>query len=431
MNNNPPCTRGHMQQFEKKIGYYFACFAVLFEFTVYLANDMIMPGMPHVIRDFNAKISYIPLSFTVYLLGGVSLQLFLGPLSDSFGRRKFMLLGAILFFICSLLLAQATTIEEFIIVRFFQGMGLCFISVIGYTSIQEMFPEKKAVVIIAIMANVSLIAPLLGPLLGGLYVDFFHWRGIFIFTAIFALISWIGLFLYMPETAHLRYSKENKPEKNPDLSVLPKLQIRHICFVFMKILKNKVFLAGCIIFGLSSIPIITWIAICPIVLMEKYKFSATLFGIYQIPVFGGIMVTSLFISKLVQIFSLKKIIELSFIVMLCPILFMGISNLIFKEHLLLLIIPLCIYGIGLGVYSSSMFRLVLFSSNEAKGSVTSLFSIITTLVFILGTKSMEWVYSNQQNWAYALFCTASIFLAIPFLIYFLKHQEEAKYSNQN
>jgi MFS transporter, DHA1 family, multidrug/chloramphenicol efflux transport protein len=413
-----------MFHFNKKIGYYFASFVVLFEFTVYLTNDMIMPGMPQVTKEFHADISYIPLSFTAYLLGGASLQLILGPLSDSLGRRKPMLLGALIFLICSLFLAQSSTIGEFIILRFFQGMGLCFIGVIGYSSIQEMFPEKEAVVLISIMSNISLVAPLLGPLLGGIYVEYFHWRGIFIITSILALISAVGLFLYMPETAHLRYSKNSKPEKKPDLSVLPKLSIHNICHVFTQILKNKVFLSGCIMAGLNAIPILTWIAISPIILMEKFKFSSAMFGVSQIPVFGGILIATLFVSKLVKIFKLTKIVHIGSILMLCAITFMGVSTLIFRDNALVLIIPMCIYGIGLGSYSASMFRLVLFSSSESKGSVASLFSIITALIFIMGTKSMEWIYHNQQNWAFALFSTASLFLAIPFRSYFLKHKKE-------
>ena len=418
-----------MTHFDKKIGYYFAIFMVLFEFTVYLANDMIMPGMPQVTKEFQSSISYIPLSFTAYLLGGASLQLFLGPLSDSLGRRKLMLIGSMVFIICSLFLAFSTSIESFILMRFLQGTSICYIGVIGYSSIQEMYSEKEAVVLISIMSNVALIAPLLGPLLGGLYVEYFHWRGVFIITAILAVISAIGLFLYMPETAHLRYSKNGVPEKSPDLSVLPKLSIHNIYEVFSQILKNRVFLSGCAMAGLTATPILTWIAISPVILMEKSKFSSALFGICQIPVFGGIVIATLCVSKLLKIFSIIKMVQMGSIIMLCSMTFMGVSNLIFKENVLLLIIPLSIYGLGLGTYSSSMFRLVLFSSKESKGSVASLFSIITALFFIMGTKSIEWIYHNQQNWAFALFCSACLFLSIPFRNYFIKHKKEEEEKN--
>ena len=69
----------------------------------------------------------------------------------------------------------------------------------------------------------------------------------------------------MPETAHLHYSPNNKPEKNPDLSILPKLTFKNVFLVFKKVLKNKVFLSGCTLAGLNGIPILSWIAISPVI----------------------------------------------------------------------------------------------------------------------------------------------------------------------
>ncbi|WP_269570055.1 MFS transporter [Legionella tunisiensis] len=76
---------------------YFASFLVLYQFLVYIANDMIMPGMLQVTTFFHAPESAIATSLTVYVLGGASLQLFLGPISDRFGRRPVMLAGALIF----------------------------------------------------------------------------------------------------------------------------------------------------------------------------------------------------------------------------------------------------------------------------------------------------------------------------------------------
>ncbi|NDH67476.1 MAG: MFS transporter [Gammaproteobacteria bacterium] len=65
----------------------FAAYLVFYEFLVYIANDMIMPGMLTVVQDFHADESRIATSLTAYILGGASLQLLLGPISDRFGRQ--------------------------------------------------------------------------------------------------------------------------------------------------------------------------------------------------------------------------------------------------------------------------------------------------------------------------------------------------------
>lgn len=105
----------------RKQAFLFAGFLVLYEFLTYIANDMIMPGMLHVVQAFHSDESAVATSLTAYVLGGASLQIFLGPLSDRFGRRPVMLTGAILFALLTLLIAASQSIEQFLVARFLRG----------------------------------------------------------------------------------------------------------------------------------------------------------------------------------------------------------------------------------------------------------------------------------------------------------------------
>lgn len=157
----------------------FAAFLVLYEFLTYIANDMIMPGMISVVSTFHGEESDIASSLSLYILGGASLQLLLGPLSDAYGRRPVMLTGAFVFLVFTIMIACSGSMQQFLMARFFEGMGLCFISVIGYATLQEIFEEMDAVRLMAMMANISILAPLLGPLAGALFVHYFNWRLMF------------------------------------------------------------------------------------------------------------------------------------------------------------------------------------------------------------------------------------------------------------
>ena len=66
---------------------------VLYEFSTYIGNDMIQPGMLAVVEQYQAVIDWVPTSMTAYLAGGMFLQWLLGPLSDRIGRRPVMLAG--------------------------------------------------------------------------------------------------------------------------------------------------------------------------------------------------------------------------------------------------------------------------------------------------------------------------------------------------
>ena len=78
-------------------------------------------------------------------------------------------------------------------------MGLCYISVIGYAVIQEIFAELDAVRLIAVMTNIAVTAPLLGPLVGALLANSLSWHYIFILIGSFTLLAIWGLWKYMPE----------------------------------------------------------------------------------------------------------------------------------------------------------------------------------------------------------------------------------------
>lgn len=94
----------------------------------------------------------------------------LGPLSDRIGRRPVMLAGVVWFIVTCLAILLAQNIEQFTLLRFLQGISLCFIGAVGYAAIQESFEEAVCIKITALMANVALIAPLLGPLVGAAWI---------------------------------------------------------------------------------------------------------------------------------------------------------------------------------------------------------------------------------------------------------------------
>ena len=150
---------------------------------------MIQPGMLAVVEQYQAGIDWVPTSMTAYLAGGMFLQWLLGPLSDRIGRRPVMLAGVVWFIVTCLAILLAQNIEQFTLLRFLQGISLCFIGAVGYAAIQESFEEAVCIKITALMANVALIAPLLGPLVGAAWIHVLPWEGMFVLFAALAAIS--------------------------------------------------------------------------------------------------------------------------------------------------------------------------------------------------------------------------------------------------
>jgi len=384
--------------YTKKNALLFVVFLLMYETSTYIANDMIMPGMLQVVHSFSAPDSFVPASLTAFILGGASLQLFLGPLSDRYGRRPVMLCGAIFFFLSTIFIGLSTSIHEFILARFLQGMGLCFISVVGYATLQEMFTEKYAVRIVSIMSNITILAPLIGPLLGSLVIEIASWRMIFHIIDVSALISLIGLWKYMPETIdQTKIDGSLYPATPLKLSVL----LKNYYFL----LSDKKFMSGSLALGLSFAPLIAWIGTAPLILIKAAHLRVLYYGLWQIPVFLMTFIGTMYMRRFLDTVSLIKLARFGTYIIGSSLIFMSIA-LLFDKHYIWLIIGLSIYSFGLGFTTGPINRLILFFTNVPKGTTSALASILTMIIIGLANQIGGWVYASYNNLYFGLFCTA-------------------------
>ncbi|WP_058523179.1 MdfA family multidrug efflux MFS transporter [Legionella birminghamensis] len=381
----------------RKQALYFAGFLVLYQFLTYIANDMIMPGMIHVVASFNGSESSIATSLTVYVLGGASLQLFLGPLSDAFGRRPVMLTGVALFLIFTLWIAASNSMAQFLMARYFQGMGLCFTAVVGYATLQEIFAEMDAIRLIAILSNVASLAPLVGPLAGAGFILLFHWRGIFLLIAFLAVAAMLGLKYFMPESVG---AVKKDGEIIPKISLAPKIVANN----YRRLLLNSEFMIGAIASGIMAIPCIAWIAISPIILVTDAQLSVIQYALWQLPIFSAGIAGNFYLRWLTTHRSVKQIIIngsfiFSFGLLLCYLL-----PLLFSSSYIWLMPGLVIYGFSLGALTAPLTRHVLFSTAIAKGTAYAMISLISMCAQALGVEIANRVYVAHNNLHFGLFC---------------------------
>lgn len=384
----------------------FAFFLVFYEFLTYIANDMIMPGMLNVVHEFNSDISYVATSLTAYVLGGASLQLILGPVSDRHGRRPVMIFGAILFFVCTALISMSQSMEQFIVLRFFQGMGLCFITVIGYATIQEIFAENDAVSLIAIMANGSIIAPLLGPLLGAIVIHYLSWRVVFIIIGSFSLIVLWGFIRFMPEVV-------GQTKKDGSIIPVVPLSLKQIWYNYRELLTNKKFMLGSICIGLIEVPCLSWIGISPIILIKKAHLSVLEYGLWQIPVFGASILANFTIGFLTKRMSLTKVLLVGSTTMAFAMILLVGLPLLFKAKYFSLMPGIIVYFFSLALSLAPIQRITLYSSPVAKGTASALMSLTSMLICVLAVEFASIVYENQNNYAFITYCSGAI------LVYFM------------
>ena len=165
-----------------------------------LATDMYVPAFPLVAADLLASAAQVQLSLTTFFVGMALGQLVGGPISDQRGRRKPLIAALVLLTIASLACAWSPSIPIMLTARFVQGLSGGWAMVIARAVVVDLASGTHLVRSLNVVAGVGGIAPVIGPLLGGLILLISHWRVSFLVLAVFAAVMTVAVALAVPET---------------------------------------------------------------------------------------------------------------------------------------------------------------------------------------------------------------------------------------
>lgn len=340
---------------------FFPMALILYDFAAYLSTDLIQPGIIHVVHDFNADVSLAPASVSLYLAGGMALQWLLGPLSDRIGRRPVLITGALIFTVACAATLLTTSMTQFLVARFIQGTSICFIATVGYVTVQEAFGQTKAIKLMAIITSIVLVAPVIGPLSGAALMHFVHWKALFGIIALMGLIALCGLALAMPETVQRGAAPFSIPAVLRD---------------FRHVFHNRIFLFGAATLSLSYIPLMSWVAVSPVILIDAGGMTTAQFAWAQVPVFGAVIIANMMVARVV-----KDPGDPRFIWRAPPIQLVGLAiliagNLLWPHVWLWSVLGTSLYAFGIGMIFSTLFRFTLFSNTLPKGTVSASLNIV-------------------------------------------------------
>ena len=371
---------------------------VLFEFAVYIGNDMAQPAMLMVTREFGVGNAWVPLSMSAYLIGGVSLSWFTGPLSDRVGRRPVLLGGVLYFLLTCLATYLVSSIEVYIGLRVLQGIGLCFIGSVGYAAVQETFDEINAVKVTALMANVAMIAPMIGPLAGAALVGIAPWRSCFLFIAAISLLSLLGLWFKMPETV------------SPHTEKPPYSQIIHD---YISLFGQSRFLRSALALSLISMALIGWIAMSPVLLVEDFGCSLLEYGLWQIPIFASLVVGNIMMFFIADRWPLGRSVLFSYWPMAAGMLSILLGLLIPLHTPIFIVVGISLIAFAEGISMAVLYRFALMAAEHGKGIVSAGLSIMTMACYALG---IEITRIAHVTWGIAGFSLAVVVLTSFFIL---------------
>ncbi|QBF29871.1 multidrug effflux MFS transporter [Thalassococcus sp. S3] len=143
-----------------------------------LSLNMFLPSLPGIAAEFEVDYATVSVAIAGYLAVTGVLQLIAGPLSDRYGRRPVLLAALAIFAGASLICLLAQDITTFLAGRLLQGAVIA-----GHTMsmaiVRDRVEERKAASLIGYIAMAMAVAPMLGPVLGGVLESGFGWRASF------------------------------------------------------------------------------------------------------------------------------------------------------------------------------------------------------------------------------------------------------------
>jgi MFS transporter, DHA1 family, multidrug resistance protein len=165
-----------------------------------LAIDLYLPSLAAIGDDLQALPNRVQQTVTVFLAGFALGMLFYGPVSDRFGRRRVIFAGTAVFVAASIACMLATSIEQLLWFRLIQAFGGGAAAVVSRAVVRDLFSEKDAARVMALIAMVTSLAPMLAPIAGAYILQWGTWRHEFLALAVFGAVCALGTFLLLPET---------------------------------------------------------------------------------------------------------------------------------------------------------------------------------------------------------------------------------------
>ncbi|KXP13833.1 multidrug effflux MFS transporter [Tsukamurella pseudospumae] len=250
-----------------------------------ITTDLYLPALPAAADDLGASQPAIQATLTACLIGLALGQVFVGPLSDSIGRRRPMVVGMALFVVSSLLCAVAPSVYLLDAARLFQGLAGAAGIVLSLAIVRDMFDGVAAARMIAALMAVGGVAPIIAPLAGSQLLRVTDWRGLFVVLAVLGV-------------ALLAIAAAKVPETLPKADRRP-VGWRSVANGFASLARDRRFVALTLTGGLAFAAMFAYISTSAFVFESHYGYSESAFSVVFAVNAVGLLATNLIGGRLV------------------------------------------------------------------------------------------------------------------------------------
>lgn len=234
-----------------------------------LVNDMYLPTVPAMMREFHTTPSMTQMGISMAMAGMGLGSLLWGSASDRYGRKPILIISLVIFAIATGISLLSRGIVFFLVCRFFQGVGAGGAMVLSTSIPADVYMGRQLAKLMAIVGAINGVAPALGPVIGGLMADAVGWRGIFV--VLFAI--GVGMIIWT-----CRYRETLSPQRR-----IQAAGFKAYAREYVTLFRNGRFMTYVVIKAVAIGLLFAYLSSAPFIMQDHYGFSSLEFGL----IFGG------------------------------------------------------------------------------------------------------------------------------------------------
>ena len=164
-----------------------------------LSMSVFLPSLAAMTTYFDTEYAIMQIALSGYLAATAVLQIFVGPVSDRYGRRMLVLWSLGLFVLASVGALFARTVEVFLFFRILQA-AVATSMVLGRAIVRDIVPQDEAASMIGYVTMGMALVPMVGPMIGGGLEQVFGWQATFVFLSVAGLATLVVAYFDLGET---------------------------------------------------------------------------------------------------------------------------------------------------------------------------------------------------------------------------------------
>jgi len=168
-----------------------------------LDASIVNVALPNMAGNLGATIEEITWVVSGYILSTVLIMPIIAMLSARFGRKRFYQASVILFTVASMACGMSHSLPEIVFFRVLQGVGGGVLITVAQAILRETFPVKEQGMAMGLYGLGTVVAPAIGPTLGGWLTDTYSWPWVFFINVPIGVVNTILVSRYIEDPPYL------------------------------------------------------------------------------------------------------------------------------------------------------------------------------------------------------------------------------------